>query len=274
VPIPGVSKFCNGSRRVLRAVAGGIRCPTAVRRAAGEDGIVEDRDRSRLTAAGDPGIAPALVLAAEPYSVGEEVAHAVTHGAGLALSIAGLVLLVARAALRGDAWHVTGAAIFGAGLVALYAASTLYHGLSHGRAKRVFQRLDHTAIFLLIAATYTPFTLVSLHGPWGWTLLGAVWGLALLGIALESIGQTRRLSVLLHLVMGWLVVVAAGPLTRALPPEGLGLLVAGGLAYTVGVVFYAWRGLPYNHAIWHVCVLIGSACHFGCVLRYVIPAAT
>jgi hemolysin III len=207
------------------------------------------------------------------YTLGEEIAHSLTHGLGLVLSLAGLVALVVAACLRGDAWHVVGCSVFGATLVLLYAASTLYHALRASRAKRVLQRLDHAAIFLLIAGTYTPFTLVSLRGGWGFALLAIVWSLAIVGVALVSAIPARmsRVAVGLYLGMGWLVVVAAEPLTRSVPAGGLALLLAGGLAYSLGVVFYAWRGLPYGHAIWHVFVLAGSGCHFSCVLGYVIP---
>lgn len=207
------------------------------------------------------------------YTAGEEIVHALTHGIGLALSVAGLVVLVVAAALRGDAWHITGSAVFGTTLVLLYAASTLYHGIGAPRAKRILQRLDHLAIYLLIAGTYTPFALVSLRGAWGWALLAVIWALALLGIVLELCipGRVRRLSVSLYLAMGWLAVVALGPLIRSVHPEGLLLLLLGGIAYTVGVAFYAYRWIPYNHAVWHVFVLAGSALHFSCVLGYVIP---
>jgi hemolysin III len=214
--------------------------------------------------------------AREPlYTLGEEIAHAVTHGLGLALSVLGLVALVVAASLRGDVWHVIGCSVFGATLVLLYAASTLYHGIQSPRAKRILQRLDHAAIFLLIAGTYTPFTLVNLRGGWGWALLSLVWGLAILGILLQttSPATARRLSVPLYLVMGWLGVIAIEPLVRSVDPHGLTLLILGGVTYTVGVIFYAWRHLPYNHAVWHVFVMAGSACHFSCVLGYVIPAA-
>jgi hemolysin III len=205
------------------------------------------------------------------YSVGEEVAHALTHGLGLVASIGGLVTLVVAAWLRGDAWHIVGVSIFGTTLVLLYAASTLYHGTRSPRVKRLFQRFDHAAIFLLIAGTYTPFTLVSLRGGWGWTLLAIVWGLAILGILLEVAGHSRRISVALHLAMGWLLLIAIEPLARSMHPDGLLLLALGGMAYTLGVVFYAWQRLPYNHAVWHLFVMAGSACHFACVLGYVIP---
>ena len=209
------------------------------------------------------------------YTLGEEIAHAVTHGVGLLLSIGGLAVLVVSANVRGDAWHVVGCAVFGATLVLLYAASTLYHSVRHQRAKRVLRRLDWAAIFLLIAGSYTPFTLVSLHGGWGWTLLALVWGLAVLGIVLQVAipARVRRLSVAIYLAMGWLVVIAIEPLLRSLHSHGLVLLFLGGVAYTLGLAFYAWRRLPYHHAVWHVFVLAGSACHFSCVLGYVIPPA-
>jgi len=209
------------------------------------------------------------------YTLGEEITHAVTHGLGLLLSIAGLAILVVAASVRGDAWHVVGCAVFGATLVLLYAASTLYHGIHSRRAKRVLRKFDHAAIFLLIAGSYTPFTLVSLRGGWGWTLLAVVWGLALLGIALQVTipSRARRLSVPIYLAMGWLIVIAIEPLLRSVHPQGVLLLFLGGLAYTSGVVFFAWQRLPYNHAVWHVFVLAGSACHFSCVLGYVIPPA-
>jgi hemolysin III len=213
-------------------------------------------------------------LKAPVYTLGEEIAHAVTHGVGLLLSIGGLAVLVVAASVRGDIWHVVGCAVFGATLVLLYTASTLYHSISHQGAKRVLRKLDWSAIFLLIAGTYTPFTLVSLRGGWGWTLLALVWGLAILGIVLQVTlpAKVRRISVAIYLAMGWLVVIAIGPLVRSLHPDGLALLFLGGMAYTLGLVFYGWRRLPYNHAVWHLFVLAGSACHFSCVLGYVIPS--
>jgi hemolysin III len=214
-------------------------------------------------------------VSAPLYSVAEEIVHAVTHGVGLVLSVAGLVALIVAASLRGNAWHVVGCAVFGVTLVLLYAASTLYHGVQSPRAKQVLRRVDHAAVLLLIAGSYTPFTLVNLRGSWGWTLLALVWGLAILGVALHvAIPRgARRFSVPLSLAMGWLIVVALEPLVRSVHPDGLALLVAGGLAYTLGVVFYAWKRLPFNHAVWHLFVMAGSACHFSCVLGYVIPPA-
>ncbi len=209
----------------------------------------------------------------EPFSLGEELAHSLTHGLGLALGIAAQVIMIVFAAQRGTAVHVVACTIYGTTLILLYGASTLYHGLPPGRAKRVAGILDHAAIFVLIAGTYTPFTLVTLQGGLGWTLFGITWGVALAGVLLEAIsrGRFRRVQLGLYLLMGWMVVLAIKPLARGLDTGGLALLVAGGLAYTLGVVFYVWRSLPFHHAVWHVFVLAGSACHFFCVLFYVIP---
>lgn len=207
------------------------------------------------------------------YSVAEEIAHAITHGVGLLFSVAGLVVLVVFASLRGDGWHIVSCSIYGTTLVLLYTASTLYHAIPSPSAKGVFRILDHAAIYLLIAGTYTPFMLVNLRGPWGWTLFGVVWGLALFGVVLEGIAQQRvRISsVVLYLGLGWLVAIAVKPLLDSVAIGGLVLLLLGGLAYSVGVVVYGWRRLPYHHAIWHVFVMVGSVCHFFAVLFYVIP---
>jgi hemolysin III len=209
------------------------------------------------------------------YSAAEEVAHSITHGAGLLLSIAGLVVLVVFASLRGTAWHVVSCSVYGASLVLLYAASTLYHALPPSPAKTVFRTLDRAAIYVLIAGTYTPFTLVNLRGPWGWTLLGIVWGLAIVGVVLEATAprRVRTLSVGLYLALGWLVAIAVRPLLAAVASVGLVLLVLGGLAYTTGIIFYAWRRLPYHHAVWHVFAMVGSVCHYFAVLFFVIPPA-
>lgn len=208
-----------------------------------------------------------------PYSPAEEIAHAVTHGIGVLLSIAGLVVLVAFASLNGDAWHITSCAIYGATLILLYTASTLYHGIPNPRAKKVLQRLDHAAIFLLIAGTYTPFTLVNLRGGWGWTLFGMVWAITIFGMVLELTARRRykRLSIALYLGLGWLVVVAVKPMLAAVDTAGLLLLLAGGLSYSLGVIFYVWKRLAYHHAVWHVFVLTGSILHFFAVLFYVVP---
>jgi len=211
----------------------------------------------------------------ENYSVGEEIAHAVTHGIGIPLSIAALAILVAFSVLYGDAWHVTSTAIYGSTLILLYTASTLYHGIPHAGAKKLLQRLDHVAIFLLIAGTYTPFTLVSLRGSWGWILFAMVWGIAILGIYIELWGSSklRRWSLALYLGMGWLVLIAIKPMLANVETGGLLLLLAGGLSYTLGAIFYAWERLSYNHAIWHIFVLAGSILHFFSVLFYVVPDA-
>lgn len=211
------------------------------------------------------------------YTLGEEIAHSVTHGVGILLSIGGLAVLVAFAALHGNTWHIVGCSIFGATLVLAYTASTIYHAIpgTFQRAKKVLRVLDHAAIYLLIAGTYTPFTLVNLRGPWGWTLFGVVWGMAILGIIFKAtlIGRLRVLSVAFYVVMGWLVLIAARPLGQSVAVGGLVLLIAGGVVYTAGVAFYAWARLPYHHAIWHGFVLAGSALHFFAVLFYVVPLA-
>jgi hemolysin III len=208
------------------------------------------------------------------YSRGEEWANRLTHGAGALLALVGLVALTRNAAVHGTARQLVACSVFGGALVLLYTSSTLYHTIPHARARSLLRVLDHSAIFLLIAGTYTPFTLVSLRGAWGWSLFGVVWALAALGIALRLLLRRRPtgLFVGLYLAMGWCVVLAARPLVAALPPAGLALLAAGGLAYSVGVVFYLWQRLPYNHAIWHGFVLAGSALHFFAVLFFLGPA--
>jgi hemolysin III len=206
------------------------------------------------------------------WSFGEELAHSISHGVGLLAAVTGLVVLVILAAATRDPWRITACSIYASTLVLLYAASTLYHALSGTRARHVFQVLDHSAIFLLIAGTYTPFALVTLRGPWGWTLLGIVWGLAVAGIAAKAVFGARWpvLSTALYICMGWTVVIAARPLVAHVPPGGIAWLIAGGLAYTGGVVFYAWTRLRYSHAIWHVFVLAGSVCHYIAVVLCVV----
>jgi len=207
------------------------------------------------------------------YSAGEELANSLTHGVGAVLAVGGLVVLLTLTALRGDVWHVVSCSIYGSTMVVLYSASTLYHGASAPRAKGALQIFDHSAIFLLIAGTYTPFSLVSLRGPWGWSIFGTVWGLAAAGIVLE-IAFPRRwpaLSLALYIAMGWVVVVAVKPLLMALAPGGLVLLLLGGIAYTAGIGFYVWHRLPYNHAVWHLFVLAGTVLHFFAVLFFVVP---
>ena len=204
----------------------------------------------------------------------EELANSITHGLGLALSVAGLVVLIVFAALRGNAWHVVSCSVFGATLVLLYSASMVYHIVRSPRAKRIWKVLDHSSIYLLIAGTYTPFTLVNLRGGWGWTLFGLVWGLALLGILFKVFFVDRYViaSTAVYLAMGWIAVIAVKPLLASVAGGGLVLLLAGGLAYSLGVVFFAWGKLPFNHAVWHLFVLAGSICHYFAVLFYVLPA--
>lgn len=205
--------------------------------------------------------------------VAEEIANSVTHGVGLAGSLIGVPVLVIAAAGRADALHVVGCSVFAASLVALYAASTIYHALPPSRAKQVFRVIDHVAIYLLIAGTYTPFTLGVLRGTWGWTLFGVVWSLAAAGIVLKTLLGMRypRASTVCYLMMGWLAVVAIRPIVAHVPAAGLAWLLAGGLLYTGGVAFFAWERLRHSHAVWHLCVLGGSACHFCAVLWYAAP---
>ena len=204
------------------------------------------------------------------YSLGEEIAHSITHGAGAVLSALGLVLLVLRAVQTGDPWRIASFAIFGAALIVLYTASSIYHALRPPRARRVFKILDHGAIYLLIAGSYTPFLLVSLRGAWGWSLFGIVWGLAAAGILFKVFyaGRFKLASTLIYLGMGWLIVVAITPVLAAVPPGALLWLLAGGLFYSGGTVFYLWRGMKYHHAVWHAFVLAGSFCHFWAVYDY------
>ncbi|MGC4048621.1 MAG: hemolysin III family protein [Paludibaculum sp.] len=206
--------------------------------------------------------------------MGEEIANSLTHGLGAVMSVAALVLMVVAAATRGTGRQVVACAVYGSSLILLYLSSTLYHALTHGRAKRLFRVFDHISIYLLIAGTYTPFLLVTLRGPWGWALFGVVWGLAVLGIGFKCFftGRMEILSTSVYLLMGWVAVVAIKPLLAALPRGGFAWLLAGGMAYTLGVVFYTWRR-KYSHAVWHVFVLAGSSCHFVAVWLYVLPHA-
>jgi hemolysin III len=206
-----------------------------------------------------------------PQSLGEEIASSITHGLGLVGSILMFPFLVMAASRDGDGWRVTSAIVFGISLIVLYAASTLYHALPASRAKRVFRIIDHSAIYLLIAGTYTPFLLGPLRGPWGWSLFGAVWALAAAGIVMKATLGIRweRLSTVVYLLMGWIGVVAVKPLLERVSPPGVLWLFAGGLAYTAGVAFFVVdQRLRYAHAIWHLFVATGSVCHVVAVLRY------
>ncbi|MCX6951037.1 MAG: hemolysin III family protein, partial [Verrucomicrobia bacterium] len=186
-----------------------------------------------------------------------------------------LAVLVTMASLRADAWSVTSTAIFGVTLVLLYTSSTLYHCFRDEATKRLLRKFDHASIFLLIAGSYTPFLLVNLRGPWGWSLFGVIWALAVAGVALKFwfTGRFRLGSTLLYVGMGWLVLLALRPMQAAMPASALWLLVAGGVSYTAGTVFYLWKRLPYHHAVWHLFVLGGSVCHFFAVFAAVIPRA-
>jgi hemolysin III len=209
----------------------------------------------------------------EQYSVTEEIVHAITHGVGALLSIGGLAVMIAFSVLYGNALLVTSVSIYGATLILLYTASTVYHSIPHPRAKPWLQQLDHASIYLLIAGTYTPFTLVSLQGPWGWTLFGLVWAMAITGVTMKMarIPHTEKFSLGLYLLMGWLVIIAIKPMLDSVETGGLILLLIGGLSYTFGAIFYAWDRLAFNHAIWHLFVLSGSIFHFFAILFYVIP---
>ncbi len=212
-----------------------------------------------------------------PQTLGEEIANSVTHGAALVGSVAAMPVLVIAAANRHDIWQIVGGTIFGITLVLLYLASTLYHALPAGRAKGLFRRLDHSAIYLLIAGSYTPFTLGALRGPWGYTLLSLIWTLAVLGIVAKfTLGfRFPRLSTMFYLGMGWLIVIAIHPLITHVSPSGLAWLVAGGLCYTGGVVFYVTdTRVKFGHALWHLCVVAGSSCHFIAVLWHAAATST
>lgn len=207
-----------------------------------------------------------------PATLGEEIANSVTHGVGLLASLVAAPLLIIAAA-RESAWEVVGSSIFALTLIALYTASTLYHAFPPSRTKRVFRVLDHGAIFLLIAGTYTPFALGALRGPWGWTILGVVWGLAAIGVVFKSVRGFAypRLSTAVYLLMGWIIVIALKPLIAQVPLAGLLWLAAGGFFYTAGVVFYASDHKKYLHSVWHLFVLAGSACHVVAVMFYAGP---
>ena len=205
-------------------------------------------------------------------TLGEEIANSISHGVGVLAAIAVTPFLIVKAIPLGAA-AITGVSIFGATMIVLYLASTLYHAFPHSKTKRVFRIFDHSAIFLLIAGTYTPFTLTVLPGVWGWTLLGIVWSLALVGIVLKSVRNvgTSKLSIALYLGMGWLAVLAAKPLYESLPSWGLFWLLAGGVMYSVGVLFFAYdHRVRYNHFIWHLFVLAGTSCHLVAVLGYAL----
>jgi hemolysin III len=204
----------------------------------------------------------------ENFTKGEEIANAVLHGIGLGLSIAALVVLVIISGIYGSGLHIVSSAIYGSTLVILYLSSTLYHAFPKGRTKNIFEIFDHSAIYLLIAGTYTPLTLVILRGSLGWSIFGVVWTLAIMGIVMKVFWVKKYVlaSTLLYIFMGWLIVFAISPILKALDTRSVLFLVVGGVVYTVGTIFYVWRKIKYHHAIWHLFVLGGSICHFFTVL--------
>ncbi len=207
------------------------------------------------------------------YPRREEIANAITHGIGALLSLAGLVLLIVFSSMKGTAWHVVSFTIYGVSMLLLYSCSTLVHSFKEGKIKDLFEFFDHSSIYIYIAGTYTPFMLIAIRGSLGWSLFGVVWGIALLGVVFKAFFVKRFLfmSTIFYLIMGWLIVIAWGPLVAAVPNPGIVLLVTGGLLYTLGTVFYVWRAFPYHHAIWHLFVLAGSVTHFFAILLYLLP---
>lgn len=207
------------------------------------------------------------------FSFGEEIANSITHGIGFLLSIVGLIVLIVFASFEGTAWHIVSFTIFGVTMVLLYTSSTLLHSLPPGKAKNIFEILDHSSIYFFIAGSYTPYLLVVVRGGLGWTLFGIVWGLAIGGTIFKIFFVKRFvfLSTLLYVFMGWLIVFTWTPMTEAVAPEGVRLLVIGGVLYTFGAVFYVWRGFKYHHMVWHLFVLAGTIAHFFSVLLYVLP---
>ncbi len=204
------------------------------------------------------------------YSLGEEIANSITHGIGAALSVAALVLLVVFASQHKDTFRIISFTIYGISLFALYLASTLYHAFTNEKVKHFFRIMDHSCIFILIAGTYTPPTLIAMRGSWGWTLFTIIWAIAVGGMIFETIniGKYKIISVIIYMSMGWLAIIALNPMLEALPPGMFKWFLAGGLFYTSGIIFYAWKRIPYNHAIWHLFVLGGSITHFFGILFY------
>ncbi len=208
----------------------------------------------------------------ESFTKGEEITNAILHGIGLGLAIAALCVLVVFAKIYGDVWYIVSFSIYGSTLVLLYLSSTLYHSFPEGKVKNIFEIFDHSSIYLLIAGTYTPLTLISLRGYLGWTIFGIVWGIALVGIIFKVFWVKKFVifSTILYIVMGWLIIFAIKPLLLAMNKTSIILLVSGGASYTVGTIFYVWRRIKYHHAIWHLFVLGGSICHFFTIL-FLLP---
>lgn len=207
------------------------------------------------------------------YSRREEIANAITHGIGIVFSVIALVLLLIYSIPSGSSWHIVSLSIYGATMIFLYLCSTLLHSFPEGKVKDFFEILDHSAIYLFIAGTYTPFLFLVVKGSLSWILFGLVWGFAVFGVVFKAffVKRFNLISTLLYIVMGWLIVIAWESLVEALPTPGMSLLVIGGLLYTIGTIFYVWRAFPYHHAVWHVFVLAGTAVHFFAVLLYVLP---
>lgn len=206
------------------------------------------------------------------YTKNEEIMNAVTHGIGAGLSIAGLVVLVVFASMHGDVWKIVASAIYGASMIVLYTASTLYHSFSKTKAASKLNMFDHISIYYLIAGSYTPFMLVNLRGGWGWSIFGVVWACAIAGTVLKIIysNKLRKVSTIIYLAMGWIIIIAIYPFVKNVETGGIILVVLGGLSYTIGVIFYKWKSLPFNHAIWHLFVLAGTVLQFFAVLFYVV----
>ena len=209
-----------------------------------------------------------------PRAISDELANTLTHLLGLVLSLVGAPGLIFMAARYGDAWHVLSCSVYGVALVLLYAASTTYHWVQAPRLKQILRVVDHACIYLLIAGTYTPFTLVTIGGPWGWTLFSLVWGLAVIGICFKILwtGRFEFISTLTYVLMGWMALIAVYPIVTEFPLGCTLWILAGGSSYTIGVIFYAFDSKPYMHAIWHLFVLAGSACHYVAVMEYVLPS--
>jgi len=207
------------------------------------------------------------------YPLGEDIANSVTHGIGALLSLAGTTFLIVQAAMRGTALHIVSFSIYGLSLILLHISSTLYHALRHPGGRRVFWVFDHCSIYLLIAGTYTPFLLLSLWGAWGLTMMIVIWTLAIVGIVLKAIfiGRFRRASLVVYLLMGWMIVIAAREVWLRVPHRALIYIAIGGGFYTLGTIFFGWKRLPFNHAIWHLFVLAGSAAHYFGILFYLTP---
>ena len=207
------------------------------------------------------------------YTKGEEIANAITHGIGTLLAIAGLVILIVFATEYGDKWYIVSYSIYGASMIILYLESTLYHSVTGKKVKKIFRIFDHCCIYLLIAGTYTPFMLTILRGPIGWSIFCIIWLLAIVGIIMKVfwIGKHEGISTAVYVFMGWIIVFAIKKLLLLMPVTGIVLLVAGGIVYTLGAILFMLDKIPYNHAIWHLFVIGGSACHFFCILFYLLP---